>query len=128
MPVEDYVAGVLAGEFNFNELEASKAMAVSIRTMAYRAQANYNGPHYAIPDNELWQVYAGTESITNTVEQAVAETQGEVLQYNGELAEAVYFASSGGHTANNEDVWNASNPQPYLRGKDDPYDYNSSQS
>lgn len=123
--VEDYVEGVLASEFNFNELEASKAMAVCIRTMAYRAQTNLNGPHYTIPDNELWQVYHGTGAITRTIQQAVADTRGEVLKFNGELAEAVYFASSGGHTANNEDVWNASNIQPYLRGKDDPYDYNS---
>lgn len=123
--LEDYVEGVLASEFNYDELEASKALAVSIRTMAYRSLEFEHGPDYAIPDNELWQVYKGTGRVTDTVREAVAQTRGQVLRYNGELIEAVYFASSGGRTANNEDVWNASKIQPYLRGKDDPYDFNS---
>lgn len=123
--MEDYVAAVLASEFNFPELEASKAVAVSIRTMAYRALERQHGPNYAVPDNELWQVYNGTAPITRTVIEAVSATQGEVLRHNDELIEAVYFASSGGHTANNEDVWHASEILPYLRGRDDPYDYNS---
>ena len=123
--LDDYVEGVLASEFNFNELEASKALAVSIRTLAYRTMENQHGPDYAIPDNELLQVYKGAGSVTNTVMEAVEQTRGEVLKFNGELVEAVYFASSGGHTANNEDVWNASRILPYLRGKDDPYDFNS---
>lgn len=121
----DYVESVLASEFNFRELEASKALAVCIRTLAYRGMENQNIPEFAIPDDELWQVYQGTASITKTVKDAVVQTQGEVLRFNGDLIEAVYFASSGGHTANNEDVWNASRIQPYLRGKEDPYDFNS---
>lgn len=123
--LDDYVEGVLASEFNFNELEASKALAVCIRTLAYRSMANQHGPDYAIPDNELLQVYKGAGSVTNTVMEAVEQTKGEVLRFNGELIEAVYFASSGGRTANNEDVWHASRILPYLRGKDDPYDFNS---
>ena len=123
--MNDYVESVLSSEFNFRELEASKAVAVSIRTLAHRQLENQHGPEFAIPDNEMWQVYEGTGMITSTVRDAVRETSGEVLRFNGELIEAVYFASSGGRTANNEDVWNASKVQPYLRGKEDPYDYNS---
>jgi stage II sporulation protein D len=52
---------------------------------------------------------------------AVRQTRGEILTYRGSPIEAVHFASSGGHTANNEDVWQAQ-PLPYLRGKADPYD------
>lgn len=125
VPLHAYVESVLASEFGFNELEAAKAMAVSIRTIAYRTLQNQHGPEYAVPDNEMWQVYKGTHAITETVREAVAATEGEVIRFNGELAEAVYFASSGGHTANNEDVWDSSKIQPYLRGKDDPYDFNS---
>ncbi len=125
VPLDDYVESVLASEFGFDELEAAKAMAISIRTLAYRTLQNQHGPDYAVPDNEMWQVYKGTNAITETVREAVASTAGEVLRFNGELIEAVYFASSGGHTANNEDVWDAAKIQPYLRGKDDPYDFNS---
>ncbi|MFO7976725.1 MAG: FGGY family carbohydrate kinase, partial [Candidatus Hydrogenedentota bacterium] len=42
--------------------------------------------------------------------------------FESHLIEAVYFSSSGGHTANNEDVWDASETLPYLRGRNDPYD------
>ena len=45
-----------------------------------------------------------------------------MLTYDGALIEAVYFASSGGHTADNETVWE-SPPRPYLRGVRDPYDH-----
>ena len=44
-----------------------------------------------------------------------------MLTYQGELIEAVYFSSSGGHTADNDAVWNGK-PLPYLRGVPDPYD------
>ena len=125
VPLESYVASVLSSEFNFPELEASKAVAISIRTKTLRHLANQNGPIYAVPDDESWQVYRGTGAIARTSIQAVQETIGQVLLHDGLLAETVYFASSGGHTANNEDVWDASEILPYLRGKEDPYDYNS---
>ena len=123
--MEDYVAGVLASEFNFRDLEASKAVAVCIRTLAYRALLNQTDPGFAMPDDEMWQVYGGTGSINPTIIQAVQSTRGQVLHYGNEFAEAVYFASSGGHTANNEDVWTSSQSLPYLRGKPDPYDRSS---
>ena len=123
--VEDYVMGVLAKEFNFRkEPAATQAMAIAARTQAYRA-LRQNGPAFELPDNDTWQVYGGNEGITKTIVQSVNATQGLVLTYNGDLIEAVYSASSGGHTANNEDVWDASTSLPYLRGQQDPYDENA---
>ena len=123
--VNNYIKGVLAKEFNFRkEFAATQAMAVAIRTQAYRA-LRQNGPAFELPDNDVWQVYGGNEGITSTIEEAVNSTQDLVLTYNGDLIEAVYSASSGGHTANNEDVWDASTSLPYLRGQQDPYDENA---
>jgi stage II sporulation protein D len=66
-------------------------------------------------------VYTGSAVTRDVSLQAALETQGEVLTYRGELADAYYFSSSGGHTADNDLVWNGT-PVPYLRGVPDPYD------
>jgi stage II sporulation protein D len=46
-------------------------------------------------------------------------TRGEVLVYNGRLADTLYSSNCGGHTANNEDFWPGTAPVPYLRGVPD---------
>ena len=125
VPLENYVASVLASEFGYEALEGAKAMALCIRTLTLRHLTNQSGPEYAVPDNESWQAYKGTGPITSTAVEATRATMGQVLLYDNQLIEAVYFASSGGFTANNEDVWNASEIVPYLRGREDEYDFNS---
>ena len=125
VPLEDYVASVLSSEFGFNELEGAKALAVCIRTLALKSLTSQNGPNFAVADDESWQVYQGTGAITPTAIQATQETLGQVIVHDNKLIDAVYFASSGGITANNEDVWNTSQVEPYLRGKDDAYDSGS---
>jgi stage II sporulation protein D len=42
-------------------------------------------------------------------------TRGMVLKYDGKLIDAVFSSTSGGHTADNEEVWSSA-PIPYLRG------------
>src|SRR5690606_19224511 len=46
---------------------------------------------------------------------AIDGTKGIVATYEGKLITAVYHSTSGGATANNEDVWN-SGATDYLRG------------
>lgn len=120
VPLEDYVAAVVAREYGFDDLEGARAMAVLARTYALRTAGKY-GDDYDQVDHLLSQQYDGTDRLTAAAREAVRLTQGEVLTYHDELIEAVYFSSSGGHTANNEDVW-LSEPLPYLRGRPDPYD------
>ncbi|WP_179862101.1 SpoIID/LytB domain-containing protein [Longibacter salinarum] len=124
-PLDDYVASVVAAEYGFKDLEGSKAMAVVARTYGVRASDKFNSGDYDHVDNTVSQVYRGVRAITPTSRRATQATAGQVLTYDGSLIEAVYFSSSGGHTANNEDVWDAKDVLPYLRGKRDPYDRNS---
>jgi stage II sporulation protein D len=124
--IEDYVAAVVAAEYGFDDLEGAKAMAVIVRTYAM-AVINKYGSEYDHVDHTLSQVYRGTEGISPTIREAVRQTRGEVLSYDGELIEAVYFAASGGHTADNDAVWSAE-AVPYLRGKPDPYGSSAPQS
>jgi stage II sporulation protein D len=65
------------------------------------------------------QVYGGATSESETSDQAVAMTWGEVLEYQGKLADTLYSSTCGGHTANNEDYWPGQHPVPYLRGVPD---------
>ena len=44
------------------------------------------------------------------------------MLYKGELADTFFFSSSGGRTANVQDVWPSSGPIPYLVSVADPYD------
>src|SRR5690606_21007969 len=119
VPLEDYVASVVASEYPFTEIEGVKAQAVLARTYVLRA-ANPRNP-FDVTDDTGSQVYRGAEVVTDVARAAAEATHGEVLRYGTALVEATYYSSSGGHTANNEDVWRGA-PISYLRGKPDPFD------
>ena len=117
--LEAYVASVVTNEYGFDDLEGSKAMAVAARTYAL-----FQLMEGELGDDVGFQVYTG-EGRTSTVARRAAEaTSGEILTFDGRIAAAVYSASSGGISANNEDVWQGA-PLPYLRSKDDPFDLSS---
>lgn len=119
VPLEEYVASVVASEYPFSEIEGVKAQAVLARTYALRASGKHD--FYDVVDDTRSQVYEGVEKETETTRQATEATRGQVLTYRGDLVEALYYSSSGGHTASNQDIWNT-RPVPYLQGRPDPYD------
>jgi stage II sporulation protein D len=119
--LENYVASVVASEYGLDDREGTKAMAVVARTYGLFTSEKFGGT-YDQSDGTVSQVYKGANAVTEASRRAAEATEGEVLTHNGSLIQATYFSSSGGHTANNEDVWNSKGPIPYLRGKDDPYD------
>jgi len=62
------------------------------------------------------QVYGGIDKETAATNKAVQRTRGKMLfDANEHLVDAVYSASSGGHTESNEHVWEGT-PNPTLRG------------
>jgi stage II sporulation protein D len=116
--LEDYLASVIGKEmYPTWPIEALKAQAVASRSYAlYRKQY----PKYKLFDvlsTTTSQVYAGLDAEANSTQEAVKATSREVLTYQGKVIEAVFHASSGGHTENSEDVWMKS--VPYLRGVPD---------
>ena len=119
VPLKDYVASVVPSEYPFPETEGVKAQAVLVRTYALKSRGKYGD--YDLVDHVGSQVYNGIESETPTSRRAAEATQGEVLTHRGGLIEAVYSSSSGGHTADNDAIWNG-RPLPYLRGRQDPWD------
>ncbi len=120
VPMETYVASVVANEYGLGDLEGAKAQAVVARTYSIYKRKSFDGT-YDLYDDTRSQVYRGLKKMTPLELQAAQETAGEVLTFNGEVIEAVYYSSSGGHTAANESVW-SSTPIPYLRARVDPYD------
>lgn len=123
VPLSDYVASVVASEYGFDDPVGARAMAVVTRTYALRASAS--DAAYEHVDHTGSQVYRGISAATEQSRQAVRDTRGQILTHDGSPIQAVYFSSSGGHTADNEDVWKSDRPLPYLRGKSDPYDADS---
>lgn len=141
VPLEEYVAGVVAGEMpsSFEE-EALKAQAVAARTYAISKiqRSGDSGfpeahPMAALCDGTHCQVYHTKKELLALkskewmktgwpkIKEAVEETRGELMYYQGSLVEQPLFhSSSGGKTENSEDVFVAA--VPYLRSVDSPYE------
>lgn len=101
MDLEEYVAGVVAGEMkNDWPLEALKAQAILARTFVLKfcdtKQSRYDGADIST-DVEEAQAYA-PENINESVRQSIEETQGMVMSADGEYPYAWFFAHAGGMT------------------------------
>lgn len=134
VPVEEYVAGVVASEMPASfEIEALKAQALTARTfvvqrmLSGKKQKN-NADVTDTVDNqvykskeELKQLWGKEyESRMKKVEEAVKKTAGQVLTYNGAPITASFFSTSNGYTENAVDYWG--NDYPYLKSVDSPWD------
>ena len=136
LTLEDYVNGVICYEMGPSwPLEALKAQAVCARTYALRNMGTHSSYGFDICNSTYCQVYYGmgngsaSYSPCMTSMQAVEETEGLVVTYNGKLAETPYSASFGGASEDAYYVWGSdtTNTYPYLRGVEDPYEtYDSS--
>lgn len=123
LSVEDYVKGVVSKEMLARfEPEALKAQAVIARTYGLHHLKKHGSEGFDVCTTTHCQSYGGVRAETTATNRAVAETQGEVLTYNGQLINAVFHCSSGDYTENNENVWFTKDTkwgQPYLRGVPD---------
>lgn len=116
--LEHYLYSVVGGEMPTSwHIEALKAQAVSARTYALYQRQHRANSVFDVGDTTSWQVYSGIEDETQSTQIAVNETAGQVLTYDGQIIEAVFHSSSGGHTENVEEVWTS--PRDYLRGVQD---------
>lgn len=113
MPLEEFLAYrlclVMPGDY---EMEARKAQAVLLRTEMAALYAEQGEKKVAVDGEGLSKFYngaAGQEEILEKSRQAVKETEGKILTYQGEPIRASYFRVSNGSTrdAGDEDC-------PYL--------------
>lgn len=118
--LEDYVKGVVPYEMSPSwPLEALKAQAVCART--YAGDVNHSDSHFDLCPTTHCQAYKGTSGAGAASDQAVDETAGQILYYNGKrVTDAVYYSSNGGASEDAKNVWGGE--RGYLKGKLDPYE------
>lgn len=119
--MEDYVRGVVPYEMSPSwPLEALKTQAVCARTYAYANLHKHSRQGFDLCNTTECQVYFGTNAASELTDRAVAETAGQVITYDGELIDAVFYASNGGASEDSENVWY--NALPYLRAVRDDFE------
>jgi stage II sporulation protein D len=143
MQLEDYVKGVVAAEMPAEfELEALKAQAVAARTFAVKNMIMFGGsglegkPGADVSTDhrksQAWLSEADLkarwgpfnfERYWNKINQAVEETRGLIVTFNGEPIHAVFHSTSGERTASAKEVWNFD--YPYLQSVACPWDKQS---
>ena len=123
--LEDYVVGVVAGEMPVSfDMEALKAQAVASRSYVLRKINDNKNGSYDVVDTTSNQVYLDLDelkdswkdnyiSYLNKVRKAVNDTSMEYLEYNGEVANTMFFSTSNGYTEDCAMVF--SSDVPYLR-------------
>jgi stage II sporulation protein D len=120
MPLEQYVAAVLAGECStFRSEEAIKAMAVAARSYALNLRGRHAAQGYDLcATTHCQRVDPG--AVTPRLASLAAQTAGELLWYEGRPAFACYSRSCGGTTEDARAVW-PDLRAPFLRAHADPY-------
>jgi stage II sporulation protein D len=120
LPLEQYVAGVLAGEVNtFQSQEALRAMAIVARTYAIRFRGRHKADGFDFCETTHCQDLR-IEAVNQRVIQAAEETEGELLWYQGAPVAAFYHRHCGGRTEEAGALW-PDMAAPYLRVQPDSY-------
>lgn len=121
LAVDAYVKGVIPNESPPSwPMAELKAQAVASRSFALTAGVGGNG--FDLYADTRSQVYKGLESEYTSSDEAAEQTRGQVVTYNGKIAETLFSACSGGHTESIQNVFGGP-AIPYLQGVPDPYDY-----
>ncbi len=110
LPLEDYLPGVLRAEAGDKfPKEALRAQAIVARTYAAHQRLLSAGKPDHILASTAHQQYAGRVPPTSPVWDAVRETSGQVLLWEGEVFPAFYHTESGGYTEDPRTVFAARN-------------------
>jgi SpoIID/LytB domain protein len=121
LDLEDYVRGVVSAESpSAWPTEALKAQAVAARTYAITTHAG--GAAFDQYADTRSQVYRGVSAETPNTDAAVAATAGQVVTFAGQPVTTYFFSTSGGETEDVENSFVGSQPKPWLKAVDDPFD------
>ncbi len=106
IPIEKYLQGVVPSEMPPSwEHEAHKAQAIAARSYALANLGKRGKYGYDLKDTPEDQAYGGASAETVGTNNAVTETEGIVLIYDGKIIPAFYSASAGGQTRSSGQVW-----------------------
>lgn len=124
IPLNDYLAGVVAGQIDASfEMEAIKAQAIITRSFVCQAmgdkkKAGEEDLRLDYPDSEELRDKWGDnyEEYYEKFQTAVKETDGQIMTYDGCVAEGVYHEVCAGATRDGTQVY------PYLVSVESPDD------
>ena len=124
---EELVAGTVPAEsYATAPIEALKSQAIAARTELFSKLGQRHGADpFLLCDDQDCQVYRGVDARHPQTDKATAQTRGQLL-FDGTattgshlpLAHAQYSAICGGHSEDNDAVWNQP-PSALLRGHPD---------
>jgi SpoIID/LytB domain protein len=117
LPIETYVARVLAGEaVRDSQPAALEALAITIRTFALANLSRHRADGFDLCDQTHCQVVRAAVAAT---ERAARATAGRLLLHNGAPASVYYNASCGGRSEIPSDVWPGADDPPFLPSRGD---------
>ena len=131
LDLEEYVVGVVAGEMPASfEIEALKAQAIAARSYAL-SKIETSTESYDLVTDITNQVYITTEDMQekwgedydfyyDKIKNAVAATKNLVMEYEGDVISAYYFAMSNGATEDVSLVFGEA--RDYLKSVDSSWD------
>ena len=123
LPLESYVAGVLPYETSNSWLfETLKAFAITVRSFTLTHLYKHKQYGFDLCATTECQVYKGAGRINDNVLNAVSDTKGEVMTYDGDIVNAYYSSSMGGVTVSAKDAWGSSTEYPYLTAVETPWE------
>lgn len=112
--LEEYLLSVVPSEMSASwPIEALKTQSVAARSYTLANLNRYQSRGYDLCDTVMSAAYSGITREHPRSTEAVLETTGEIMTYNGRPVNAVYSANSGGHTESSVDVWG--HETPYLQ-------------
>jgi stage II sporulation protein D len=114
--VEDYLAGVVGAEMGrreSSEAQALAAQAIVSRTFAVRNLGKRASDGFDLLPSVVDQAYGGVAAEYPLASEAVAQTAGQILTWQGVPIDAFFFSTCAGRTARGTEVFAAAN-RPYL--------------
>ena len=123
MDLEEYLAGVLAGEMkNDWPEEALRAQAILARTFVVRfiteKQSRYDGADISTDIEEAQAYDAG--GVNERIRAAIQDTRGQIVTSQGEPIYAWFHAHAGGRTATAAEGLSYKKSAPYTQSVDSP--------
>ena len=123
LPLEAYLAGVLPFEIsNAWPIEVMKEFAITVRSFTLTHKDKHGYYDFDLCNTTDCQLYKGAGRINDAVMQAVTETKGQVITYEGDIITAYYSSSMGGVTVSPTDAWGGSYEIPYLQAIETPWE------
>jgi stage II sporulation protein D len=121
LSLEEYLPGVVGAEMGprpAGDREALEAQAIVSRTYALRNRGRWAAQGFDYQSGVSDQVYGGLAAENAGAQEAVEQTAGLIVTWNGQPIDAFFFSTCGGRTELGTEVFRGANPA-YLRSVSD---------